>query len=49
MVGPYTAKRGDMYTLANSLCTGSPMDIAREEDQRTHGDETWTMKYRTTG
>ena len=37
------------HVYQNNLCTGSQKDIAREEDPRTHGDETQTKKYRTTG
>ena len=36
------------HVYQNSLCTGSQMDITREEDPRTDGDETWKKRYGTT-
>jgi len=31
-----------MKHVGPSLCTGSQINIVREGDPRTHGDETWT-------
>ena len=49
MVGHNTAKRWNMYTKTVFVHYGSQMDIAREEDLRTHGNETWKKKFGTTG
>ena len=36
-----------IYMYTKSLRNESQMDIARREDPRTHGEETWSKKYRT--
>jgi len=44
---PNIISKSDIFQ--NSLCTGSQKDITREEDLRTHEDETRTKKYKTMG